>query len=40
MKIASNYRLLVGTAVLLLVTAGVNGCKDFLSENAVLTGDY
>ena len=38
MKIASNYRLLVGTAVLLLVTAGVNGCKDFLSENAVPQG--
>src|SRR5207253_4185154 len=38
MKIASNNRLLVGTAVLTLITAGLYGCKDFLANNAVPQG--
>src|SRR5438132_696927 len=38
MKIASNNRLLVGTAVLTLLTAGLYGCKDFLANNAVPQG--
>ena len=38
MKIGSNYRLLVGTAVLTLVSAGLYGCKDFLSQNSVPQG--
>ncbi len=38
MKIGSNYRLLVGTAVLTLLSAGLYGCKDFLSQNSVPQG--
>ena len=38
MKIASNNRLLVGTAVLTLLTAGLYGCKDFLANNAIPQG--
>jgi len=38
MKIASNYRLLVGTAVLTLLSAGLYGCKDFLANNATPQG--
>ena len=32
MKIVSRHPLLVGTAVLTLLTAGVYGCKDFLTD--------
>jgi len=38
MKIVSKNRLLVGTAVLTLVSGGLYGCKDFLSSNAVPQG--
>jgi hypothetical protein len=38
MKIVSKNRLLVGTAVLTLVSGGLYGCKDFLSTNAVPQG--
>jgi hypothetical protein len=38
MKIVSKNRLLVGTAVLTLVSIGAYGCKDFLSTNAVPQG--
>jgi hypothetical protein len=38
MKIVSKNRLLVGTAVLTLVSGGLYGCKDFLSSNAVSQG--
>jgi hypothetical protein len=38
MKIVSKNRLLVGTAVLALFSAGLYGCKDFLSTNAVPQG--
>jgi hypothetical protein len=38
MKIVSKNPLLVGTAVLSLVSAGLYGCKDFLTENAVPQG--
>ena len=38
MKIVSKNRLLVGTAVLTLVSGGLYGCKDFLSTNAVSQG--
>jgi len=38
MKIVSKNPLLVGTAVLTLVTAGLIGCKDFLSSNAAPQG--
>ena len=38
MKIVSKNPLLVGTAVLTLVSAGLYGCKDFLSTNATPQG--
>lgn len=38
MKIVSKNPLLVGTAVLTLVSAGLYGCKDFLSSNATPQG--
>jgi hypothetical protein len=38
MKIVSKNPLLVGTAVLTLVTAGLIGCKDFLSSNSTPQG--
>lgn len=38
MKIVSNTRLIVGTAVLTLLSAGLYGCKDFLTENATVQG--
>ena len=38
MKIVSNTRLIVGTAVLALLSAGLYGCKDFLTENATAQG--
>ncbi len=38
MKIVSNNRLLVGTAVLALVSGGLYGCSDFLSSNATPQG--
>lgn len=38
MKIVANTRLIVGTAVLALVSAGLYGCKDFLTENATPQG--
>ena len=38
MKIVSKHPLLVGTAVLTLVSAGLYGCKDFLSSNAKSQG--
>src|SRR6266571_3787918 len=38
MKIVSKHPLLVGTAVLTLVSAGLYGCKDFLSANAKSQG--
>lgn len=38
MKNLSKNPLLVGTAVLTLVTAGLVGCKDFLSTNATPQG--
>jgi starch-binding outer membrane protein, SusD/RagB family len=38
MKIVANIRLIVGTAVLTLVSAGLYGCKDFLTENSVPQG--
>ena len=38
MKIGSNYRLLVGTALLTLLSAGLYACKDFLSTNGVPQG--
>jgi len=38
MKIVSKNRLLVGTAVLALFSAGLYGCKDFLSTNAIPQG--
>jgi len=38
MKIVSKNRLLVGTAVLTLISAGLYGCKDFLSTNSVPQG--
>ena len=38
MKIVSKNRLLVGTAVLTLISGGLYGCKDFLSSNAVSQG--
>jgi starch-binding outer membrane protein, SusD/RagB family len=38
MKIASKNPLLVGTAVLTLVSGGLYGCKDFLSSNATPQG--
>jgi hypothetical protein len=38
MKIVSKNRLLVGTAVLTLVSIGAYGCKDFLSTNAIPQG--
>lgn len=34
MKIVSKHPLLVGTAVLTLMSAGLYGCKDFLANNA------
>lgn len=38
MKIVANTRLIVGTAVLALLSAGLNGCKDFLNTNATPQG--
>ena len=38
MKIVSNTRLIVGTAVVALLSAGLYGCKDFLTENANAQG--
>jgi hypothetical protein len=38
MKIVSNTRLIVGTAVLTLLSAGLYGCKDFLEANATAQG--
>jgi len=38
MKIVSKNPLLVGTAVLTLVSAGLYGCTDFLSSNATPQG--
>jgi len=38
MKIVSKNRLLVGTAVLTLVSGGLYGCKDFLATNATPQG--
>jgi hypothetical protein len=38
MKIVSKHPLLVGTTVLTLVSAGLYGCKDFLSTNATPQG--
>lgn len=38
MKIVANTRLIVGTAVLALVSAGLYGCKDFLNTNATPQG--
>ena len=38
MKIVSNNRLLVGAAVLTLMSAGLYGCKDFLTTNATPQG--
>lgn len=34
MKIVSKHPLLVGTAILTLMSAGLYGCKDFLANNA------
>ena len=34
MKIVSKHPLLVGTALLTLMSAGLYGCKDFLANNA------
>lgn len=38
MKVVTNKRLLVGTAILILVGGGLYGCKDFLETNAVPQG--
>src|SRR6266566_9984738 len=38
MKIVSKHQLIVGTAVLTLVSAGLYGCKDFLASNATSQG--
>ena len=38
MKIVSKHPLLVGTAIMALATAGIYGCSDFLSTNAVPQG--
>jgi len=38
MKTVSKNPLLLGTAVLILVSAGLYGCKDFLSTNATPQG--
>src|SRR5215210_1771735 len=38
MKIVSNTRLIVGTAALTLLSAGLYGCKDFLTANATAQG--
>ncbi|MFL5463008.1 MAG: RagB/SusD family nutrient uptake outer membrane protein [Gemmatimonadaceae bacterium] len=38
MKVAKKNRLLVGTAILTLLSAGLYGCNDFLETNAVPQG--
>ena len=38
MKIVANTRLIVGTVVLTLVSAGLYGCKDFLDTNSTPQG--
>ena len=38
MKIVTNTRLIVGTVVLALVSAGLYGCSDFLDTNATPQG--
>jgi starch-binding outer membrane protein, SusD/RagB family len=38
MKIVSKHPLVVGTTILTLISAGLYGCKDFLSTNAAPQG--
>ena len=38
MKVATKNRLLVGTAILTLLSGGLYGCNNFLDTNAVPQG--
>lgn len=40
MKIVTKHPVVMGTALLILATAGIYGCKDFLGEAASRKGHW